>query len=212
MIKPRAYALLGVFFLYACASTPREEDVPEKFTPADLMLRAQESYDAGNITWARFYYQTVLDRFPNNESAVISAEFELAHILVKQKSWQDAYNRLMYILKKYEAGGSARLPPAYYKLTLIDLSRVKPHLNLETANTKATEYQKNYQEELKQRQELRQKLLQERTQKMLEALHQEETPEQDARDTAKKKTDQEEHTMRKANAPKTKASGEAPTP
>lgn len=109
----------------SCASVPQESDIPEDATPADLTQKAQEAFDANNYKAAHAYYQIILKRFASDPVACIAAEYEIAHLLIKERKWQKAYDALERIIAQYEGLGSMHLPPQYLKLAKIDYSRAK---------------------------------------------------------------------------------------
>jgi len=112
----------------SCASVPQESDIPEDATPADLTQKAQEAFDANNYKAAHAYYQIILKRFAFDPEACIAAEYEIAHLLIKEWKWQKAYDALERIIAQYEGIGSMHLPPQYLKLAKIDYSRAKEKL------------------------------------------------------------------------------------
>ena len=112
----------------SCASVPQESDIPEDATPTDLTEKALEAFDANNYKAAHAYYQIILKRFAFDPEACIAAEYEIAHLLIKERKWQQAYDALERIIAQYEGIGSMHLPPQYLKLAKIDYSRAKEKL------------------------------------------------------------------------------------
>ena len=108
------------FSLFSCMTVPKESEIPEDATAADLTQKAQEAFDAGNYRAARVYYETILKRFADDESACIAAQYEIAHLHIKRRQWKDAYTILEKIIAQYEGPMAMHLPPDYYKLAKID--------------------------------------------------------------------------------------------
>ncbi len=111
--------------VFSCMSVPKDEDVPEDATAADITQKAQEAVDGHNYRAAHAYYAMILKRFESDEAVCVAAEFEIAHLFVKKHKWKKAYPLLESILEKYELSSGITLPPEYYKLAKIDYERVK---------------------------------------------------------------------------------------
>ena len=124
-IKNIAYlcCMIMTFSLFSCMTLPKESEIPEDSTPADLTQKAQEAFDSGNYRAARVYYEVILKRFATDESVCVAAEYEIAHLHIKKHQWKDAYTILEKIIAKYEGPMAMHLPPDYYKLAKIDYAR-----------------------------------------------------------------------------------------
>ena len=131
-MKIKSIASLGcmimVFGLFACMTVPKESEIPEEATAADLTQKAQEAFDSGNYRAARVYYETILKRFADDDSACIAAQYEIAHLHIKRHQWKDAHAMLEKIISQYEGPMAIHLPPDYYKLAKIDYARAAEKL------------------------------------------------------------------------------------
>ncbi len=119
--------LLGAVLLLAlqgCMSVPDPASVPADLSIAELNQQGQKAFDASNYKAAEVYYQLIIDRYGTDLSALTGAEFEIAHLRVKQKSWEDAKTRLEAIIARYGESGGASLPPEYLVLARNDLARI----------------------------------------------------------------------------------------
>ncbi|MDR2897714.1 MAG: hypothetical protein LBU99_02785 [Spirochaetaceae bacterium] len=114
--------LLTAVFLGACSTVPRE--IPEELSAAELTVLAQEQYDKGSNKGAEIYYQTIIDRYEYDTSARIAAEFEIAHLKIKEKKWSEASERLQAIILQYQSDATMSLPPEYRKLAETDLAKI----------------------------------------------------------------------------------------
>jgi hypothetical protein len=126
-MKRKTLPLLCIILLAGlsgCMSVPDPADVPVEKTIGELSQKGQESMDRSNYKAAEVYYQLIIDRFGTDTAALTAAEFEIAHIRVKQKHWDDARTRLEAILARYETTGSTTLPPEYRVLARNDLARI----------------------------------------------------------------------------------------
>ena len=119
-LKNIAYlcCMIMAFSLFSCMTVPKESEIPEDANAADLTQKAQEAFDAGNYRAARVYYETILKRFADDESACIAAQ------------WKDAYTILEKIIAQYEGPMAMHLPPDYYKLAKIDYDRAAEKLGI----------------------------------------------------------------------------------
>jgi outer membrane protein assembly factor BamD (BamD/ComL family) len=113
-----------ILCLAACKSLPKEEDIPPDLSAAALTQLAQTSYDGGNIALSELYYRVLAQRFANELAIRLSAEYEIAHIKIKQKKWEDAAAMLATILDYYKKENAYTLPQAYYKLAVLDMKKI----------------------------------------------------------------------------------------
>ena len=114
--------VLALFF--SCASIPKEEKIPLDTEVIDLIQKAQEAFEINNYRGAKKWYQIILNRFGDSTAIRVEAEYEIAHILTKQRKWKDAYNLLKKVIEQYETKGGMKLPPEFYKLAKMDLEKV----------------------------------------------------------------------------------------
>ncbi|MGL4983065.1 MAG: hypothetical protein ACRC4W_09515 [Treponemataceae bacterium] len=114
------------FFVFAsCASGINS--LSEDLTEQQLNQRAQEFLDKGKYRIASQVYDVLITRYGTNISSRIAAEFEIAHILVKQKKWQQAHEKLTAVLVYFE-NDTGNLPNEYKKLAQLDLEKVNTKL------------------------------------------------------------------------------------
>ena len=118
--------------LFSCMTVPKEAEIPEDSSAADLTQKAQEAFDAGNYRAARVYYEVILKRFADDESVCVAAEYEIAHLHIKKRQWKEAYTILEKIIAQYEGPMAMHLPPDYYKLAKIDHARAAEKLRIKT--------------------------------------------------------------------------------
>ena len=109
-----------------CSSVPDPATIPPETSVAELSQRGQSALDENNYKAAEVYYQIIIDRFGGTPEAVVSAEFEIAHIRIKQKKWNDAKGRLEAIIERYETTGGAGLPPEFLVLARNDYKKIPP--------------------------------------------------------------------------------------
>lgn len=116
-------ACIALAFLAAgCQSVPK--DIPEALTADELVNLAQASYDKGNVKAAQAYYETIIIRYGSQMDKLVEAEYEIAHLKVKQKKWQQAIPDLQRIISYYETDTTGSLPPAFKKLAELDMAKI----------------------------------------------------------------------------------------
>jgi TolA-binding protein len=71
------------------------------------------------------YFTAILHRF-DDPAAIAAAEYELAHIKIKQNKWQEAASMLDALIQKYEDDLYYRLPRSYLKLAELDKKKIPP--------------------------------------------------------------------------------------
>ncbi len=97
-----------LIIILACQSTPQV--IPQDLQPREYFQLAQEAvvvrkdYEA-----ALLYYQTFLERFPNDIQRSVEAEYEIAFIRYKQND-PSAGQLFANLLARYDAEGAELLP------------------------------------------------------------------------------------------------------
>lgn len=112
----------------SCMTVPKESEIPEDATSADLTQKAQEAFDANNYRAAHAYYEIILKRFSGDPAVCTAAEYEIAHLYIKKRKWKDAAALLEKVISRYEGAEAMHLPPDYYKLAKIDYARAQEKL------------------------------------------------------------------------------------
>ena len=112
---------ITIIFVVSCASIPK--DIPLDLSAKELNQKAQECTAAENYAGAEVYYKTLIQRFGMDTSVLIPAEFELAHVYIKQKKYDKAKPVLERVLSYYEVD-TGSLPREYRKLAQIDLNKI----------------------------------------------------------------------------------------
>ena len=123
---------LAVIFVVSCASIPKE--IPLELSAKELNQKAQEYTASEKYAGAEVYYKTLIQRYGMDTSVLIPAEFELAHVYIKQKKYDKAKPLLEKVLSYYEVDAT-NLPREYKKLAQIDLNKI-PKEEPETSQEK----------------------------------------------------------------------------
>lgn len=114
------FALLAVFV--GCAST--KAGIPADISEQELFTLAQLAFDDGNLKLSQFYYETLIEKFSDNQTTEISAKYEIAHLLVRKGDKTEAKVLLQDILANYTEETMYSLPPEYKKLAQLELDRL----------------------------------------------------------------------------------------
>lgn len=117
-----------------CGTVPDENKVPYDMTAIDLTQKAQEAFDINNYRGAKAWYKIILKRFGTDISVRTAAEYEIAHILIKQRKWSEADALLAEIIARYEGLGGMKLPPEFYKLAKIDYTKTQKKVKQKQKN------------------------------------------------------------------------------
>ena len=119
----RAFLLIVVaVILAACKTAPTE--IGDDLSQAELIQLAQESADAENWEAALAYYQAVLDRFPQDRVAAVTAQYEIAFIRYKNNETSEARAGFERVLALYDFEGETlpQWPRALAQRLLDDIS------------------------------------------------------------------------------------------
>ena len=114
-------ALSSSFFI-SCAT--KVEPLSSEMTSREIVQKAQTAYDNGNIKAAEIYYRTLLSRFSSDTAIQIEGTYEIAHIYIKQKKYDQAVPMLKQIIAVYDNVQPGTLPASYQKLAKNDLAKV----------------------------------------------------------------------------------------
>ena len=106
----------------SCQSVPK--DIPTDLTAREIVQKAQNASNNGNNKAAEVYYKTLLERYGMDTSIYIEANFEIAHLCIKQKRYEEATSRLNDILSIYESSAPGELPAQFKKLASIDMAKI----------------------------------------------------------------------------------------
>lgn len=107
--------------LVSCNSVP--EEIPEDLDARQLIQLGQDNYDAAKYNAAEAYFNAVLERYGNDAKHYIEATYELGHLFMKQKRYEEAIANFNEILEIYESV-PAGIPGAYKRLSQIELEKV----------------------------------------------------------------------------------------
>lgn len=117
-----SFAVICGTTVISCASTPKE--VPYEATSREIIQLAQTEYDAGRISNALFYYETLIMRYGSDTAVYVEARYEIGHIYFKQKRYREAAAIFTEILDIYNSLQPGEIPGSFKKLAQNDLSKI----------------------------------------------------------------------------------------
>lgn len=120
IIKTASAVIAASLLAASCTSIP--DTVPDD--SHQIIQLAQNAIDSGNTKLARFYYEQLLEKHGNEADIYIEANYELAHLDIKKKNYDDALPRLEQILYIYDNVAPGVLPGKFKKLAAIDLAKI----------------------------------------------------------------------------------------
>ena len=109
------------FALTGCNST---KEIPDNLTAPQLLQRGQSSLDAADYKAAEKYFLKTIEQYGDDTNTYIEAKYELAHLYIKTKRWEKAYDNLSEILELYDYAMAGTLPPAFKKLAQIEMDKI----------------------------------------------------------------------------------------
>ena len=99
---------LMALLVCACESVPK--NIPEDLKPIEYFQLAQTEAGKQYYNSALVYYNTFIERFPDDVQRVAEAEFEIAFLYYKKNDLQTAKTLFTELLDKYEQPGGQLLP------------------------------------------------------------------------------------------------------
>jgi outer membrane protein assembly factor BamD (BamD/ComL family) len=110
------------FALISCASN--RTAIPEDLTPEKLVQLAQEESDKNRYGAAERYYNALLERFPDDKTAVCGARYEIAFIHYKQTKYALAEEEFTSVINSYAELDGDLLPQKYLILSNIVMDNI----------------------------------------------------------------------------------------
>lgn len=111
----------ATFAFFSCKTT---KEIPEDYTSTQIIQLGQEAYDKGDYSESEYYYKEVIERYGADTATYVEALYELGHIYLKTKKYENAKNCFDEILNVYDLDIQNQLPRTYKKLAQIGLSKI----------------------------------------------------------------------------------------
>lgn len=107
--------------LLSCMSTPV---MPEKASATQLIQLGQDAAELGNYKAAEAYYLETIRRYGVDTAIYIETRYELGHLYLNQKKYDQAYTSFNEILEIYANAEYGSVPGSFKKLSQIGLERI----------------------------------------------------------------------------------------
>ena len=104
-----------------CNST---KNIPDDLSAPQLLQRGQSSLDNSDYKTAEKYFLKTIEQYGDDTNTYIEAKYELAHLYIKTKRYDKAYDNLSEILELYDYAIAGTLPAAYKKLAQIEMDKI----------------------------------------------------------------------------------------
>lgn len=114
-------ALSTVFIFTSCMTTPK---MPENASATQLIQLGQDAAELGNYKAAEAYYLETIRRYGLDTSIYIETRYELGHLYLSQKRYDDAYTSFKEILEIYSNAEFGSVPGSFKKLSQIGLDQI----------------------------------------------------------------------------------------
>lgn len=128
-MKKSAFILTVLIFVFSLISCNSTKEIPTDLTQAQLIQKGQDAYSFGDYDDAELYYKTAIQRYGNNTIDYIESKYELGHLYLKIKKYDQAAEAFNEILELYEYASYGDLPGSYKKLATIGLNKIPANKN-----------------------------------------------------------------------------------
>ena len=108
-------------FIASCNTVPK---IPDDATSTQLIQMGQDALEISNYTAAETYYNAVIQRYGMDTTTYIEASYELGHLYLKQKRYEEAYQKFDEILVIFSNAEIGTIPASYKKLAEMGMERI----------------------------------------------------------------------------------------
>ena len=129
VIVPMIAVLFALSLFSGCQTEPPV--VEEGTTPAKIFQLAQEAYDRYDYRTALHYYETFLERYPEDLENGLAARYEIAFIRYKMGELQEAKTLFDRLLARYAEIPDAQVPSWPRVLSVKILEQIEQQLEAE---------------------------------------------------------------------------------
>ena len=109
------------FAAVSCNSIP---EISDDATSTQLIQLGQNALETSNYKAAEHYYNTAIKRYGMDTATYIEASYEIAHMNMKRKYYEEAYAKFSEILEIYKTAEVGTLPGAYKKLAQMGIENI----------------------------------------------------------------------------------------
>lgn len=116
------FAIFTSIILASCASAPKE--ISEDLTYPEIIQLGQTEFDGGRYKNALIYFETAIDRYGNDVTHYVESKYEIGHLYMRQKRYEEAEPILNEIIEIYRNSTPGTIPGAYQKLAELELAKI----------------------------------------------------------------------------------------
>ncbi|MBD5414157.1 MAG: hypothetical protein HDR52_07050 [Treponema sp.] len=113
--------MIVMFVICSCNSVP---EIPPSATSTQLIQLGQDSLSLKNYVAAETYYNAVIQRYGMDTKVYIEARYELGHMYLQQKKYQEAYRNFFEILEIFENAEYGSIPASFKKLAQMGIENI----------------------------------------------------------------------------------------
>ena len=113
-----------IIVLFGCQSAV-PSDIPDDLSPQEIIQQAQEYYEKGNTAASEYMYEILLDRYGTDTTYLVTGLYEIAHIKVKARKYDQAEQMLNQVLECYDSYDASFIPAKYRVLAQKDLEKIE---------------------------------------------------------------------------------------
>ena len=113
--------IIVMFVVCSCNSVP---EIPLTATSTQLIQMGQDSLSMKNYVAAETYYNAVIQRYGMDTRVYIEARYELGHMYLQQKKYQEAYRNFSEILEIFENAEYGSIPASFKKLAQMGINNI----------------------------------------------------------------------------------------
>lgn len=121
------YIVKLLFITTFCSAVISCNSIPEisnDATSTQLIQLGQDAVEASNYTAAETYYNTVIKRYGMDTATYVEASYEIGHMNMKRKHYEEAYAKFNEILEIYKDAEIGSLPGSYKKLAQMGIDQI----------------------------------------------------------------------------------------
>jgi len=115
--------IASIFAFSLLISCTTIKEIPEDKTAAQIIQYGQNAVTNAQYKTALYYYEEAIHRYGDNPSIYAEATYEIGHVYIKQRKFEEAYKIFSDLIALYDYN-SAVLPAKHKKLAQIGISQI----------------------------------------------------------------------------------------
>lgn len=124
ILKSLTISITVFFLIFTTTSCKSTAKIPDNATYTQLIQMGQDAMESSNYIASEQYFNTVIKRYGMDTNIYIEAKYELGHLFLRQKKYEQAYACFTEIKEIYENAEFGSLQTSYKKLCDICISQI----------------------------------------------------------------------------------------